>query len=114
MIPADIEVPFDTDPQTDTPNLIEPDDEPMPPRYSLRSQVNCIIDTTTLSPPQANVVLEERSGDMLEYRHLIKGPDRNIWKTSCADDFGRLAQGIGTRMPQGTNAIFFIPRHKVP
>ena len=26
-----------------------------------------------------------------------------------ANDLGRLAQGVGTRMPSGTNTIFFIP-----
>ena len=114
MIPADIEVPFYTDPQTNTSNLIGPNDELMPHRYSLRSQVNCVLDTTPCSPQQANAVLEEGSGGILEYRHLIKGPDRKIWKTSCANDFGRLAQGIGTQMPQGANTIFFIPRHQVP
>ena len=63
---------------------------------------------------QANAVIEEASGDVLEYRHLVKGPNRKIWETSCANDFGRLAQGIGTRMPQGTNTIYFIPRRQVP
>ena len=50
----------------------------------------------------------------MSYRDLIQGPDAHVWLTSCANDFGRLAQGVGTRMPTGTNTIFFIPKSKVP
>ena len=35
-------------------------------------------------------------------------------KTSLANNLGRLAQGVGTRMPIGTNRVFFIPRSAVP
>ena len=42
------------------------------------------------------------------------GPDKDIWKTILANDLGRLAQGLGTRMPTGTNTVFFIPRSAVP
>jgi hypothetical protein len=31
-----------------------------------------------------------------------------------ANELGRLAQGVGTRMPTGTSTIFFIPRSQVP
>jgi hypothetical protein len=66
---------------------------------------------------QANAVTEQETGKLLEYRHLIKGPDREIWKKAFANDLGRLAQGVGKRMTHGTNTVFFvhpstIPRHK--
>ena len=44
----------------------------------------------------------------------MRGPDKDICKTSLANDLGRLAQGVGTRMPTGTNTVFFIPLSAVP
>ena len=46
--------------------------------------------------------------------HLIKGPTKAIWENSFANEIGRLAQGVGERMPSRTNTIFFIPKDKVP
>ena len=63
---------------------------------------------------ETNAVTDEATGQMLEYRHLIKGPDSQIWKKSLANDFGRLAQGVGTRMKSGTNTIFFVHPSKIP
>ena len=60
-----------------------------------------------------NSVLHD-TGDLLEYRHLIKGPDAIIWKKSLANDLGRLAQGVGTRMKEGSNTIFFIHPKLIP
>jgi hypothetical protein len=62
----------------------------------------------------ANAVIDEITGQSLEYRHLSTGPDKNIWITALANDLGRLSQGVGTRMATGTNTLFFIPRHAVP
>ena len=114
QLPTDAHVPMPTPTfETCLPNIIE-DDDFLPPRYNLRSQVNCAISTTPLPLGRVNAVLEQTTGSVLEYRHLVKGPDKNIWTTSCANDFGRLSQGVGTRMPSGTNTIFFVPFHKVP
>ena len=63
---------------------------------------------------QANVVIDPTTGASLEYRHLVKGRTKAIWENSFANEIGRLAQGVGTRMPSGTNTIFFIPKEKVP
>jgi hypothetical protein len=91
------------------PHLIppEPADPPLP-RYRLRSSVNHV------TPPQANAVIDEVTGQSLEYRALSTGPDKSTWITALANDLGRLAQGVGTRMPTGTNTIVFINRHAVP
>ena len=63
----------------------------------------------------ANAVLDQNSGEMLEYQQLIKhskfGPD---WNTSSANEFGRLAQGIGNQIKSPTNTIFFIDKAEVP
>ena len=62
----------------------------------------------------ANAVLDKETGELLEYRHLIKhprlGPD---WKHSSGNELGRLAQGLGDRV-KGTNTIFFVNKNEVP
>jgi hypothetical protein len=53
-------------------------------------------------------------GQYLNYRQLIREPKHNeIWSTSAANKFGRLAQGVGGRV-KGTNTIFFIFKDQVP
>ena len=63
---------------------------------------------------QSNIVIDPTTGASLEYRHIIKGPTKSIWENSFANEIGRLAQGVGTRIPSGENTIFFIPKYKVP
>ena len=63
---------------------------------------------------QENVVIDPTTGSSLEYRHLTKGSTKTISENPFENDILRLAQGVGTRMPYGTNAIFFIPKGKVP
>ncbi len=59
-------------------------------------------------------VFDEETGKQLKYRQLINHPKyREIWMHSSANEFGRLAQGVGGRI-QGTNTIFFIYKHQVP
>ena len=69
------------------------------------------------SPPAPSVnfsehyaapVIDPVTGQSLEYRHLMEGPDRSIWEKSLANDLRRLAQGVGTRIPTGNNTIFFV------
>ena len=55
-----------------------------------------------------NAVLDTTTGEMLEYCHLIKNPNQVIFKKASANDLGKLAQGVGTRMYRGINTIFFI------
>ena len=61
-----------------------------------------------------NAVMDEETGEMLEYRDLLKhpvlGPD---WNISGANEFGRLAQGVGNRI-KGTDTIKFIRKEDVP
>jgi hypothetical protein len=60
----------------------------------------------------ANTVMD---GDkMLKYRQLIQHPDLGKeWRFSSANEFGRLAQGIGGRI-SGKNTISFIDKSAVP
>eukprot|EP00957_Ditylum_brightwellii_P009149 692015-Ditylum_brightwellii.AAC.1 len=63
----------------------------------------------------ANAVIDEETGRSLEYRHLIKDSKyQKVWVTLCANEFGRLAQGVGKRMPNGTSTIKFITKNQVP
>ena len=59
-------------------------------------------------------VISPDNGVSLEYRHLIQGPDKDIWVKALANDFGRLAQGVKDRMPTGNSTIFFIHPSKIP
>jgi hypothetical protein len=62
----------------------------------------------------ANAVLDEETGKMLNYRDLLRHPKyKEAWSKSSANEFGRLAQGVGGRV-EGTETIFFIHKHEVP
>ena len=72
------------------------------------SQHDKVLHTPYVQKEQANAVADEATGQLLEYRHLVRGPDAKIWKKAFANDLGRLAQGVGTRMRTGTNTVFFV------
>jgi hypothetical protein len=69
------------------------------------------------APPAAEsvfTVLDQETGQLLEYRQLLRHPRfKEVWNRSSADEFGRLAQGIGGRIT-GTDTIRFICKHEVP
>ena len=61
-----------------------------------------------------HAVFDEASGKMLKYRQLLTHPGyKEVWSKSSANEFGRLAQGVGTRI-NGTNTIFFVRKQDVP
>ena len=67
-------------------------------------------------------VLEENSGQSLQYRQLRKNPKfAHIWNTSYANELGRLCQGIGefSKVPkhqhvEGTNNFRLIKFADIP
>jgi len=62
----------------------------------------------------ASAVLDDETGEMMEYRHLIKNPKyREAWGKSFGNEIGRLAQGMPGRVT-GTETIFFIHKNEVP
>jgi hypothetical protein len=67
---------------------------------------------------QANSVIDQITGQSYEYRHLVTGKvtghSTEVWTKSFAKELGRLANGLGTRIPKGTNTICFINRNQVP
>eukprot|EP00957_Ditylum_brightwellii_P207272 15352232-Ditylum_brightwellii.AAC.1 len=78
------------------------------------SQYGEAVQHMALQEYKVNAVINELAGISIEYKNLIKSEKhRMTWEQSCANEFGRLAQGVGDRI-QGTNTMLFIPRHKVP
>ena len=65
---------------------------------------------------QANTVTDPITGDSFEYTQLIKGPNKKVWFNAAANEFGRLANGLGpnSSMPTGTNTIRFIKHDDLP
>lgn len=62
----------------------------------------------------AYAVLDTDTGELLNYRQLLNSPKhREVWTISSADEFGRLAQGVGDRI-KGTDTIKIIPKSMVP
>jgi hypothetical protein len=62
----------------------------------------------------ASAVFHPNTGNAMTYRQLITDPLTNHdWQRSAANEFGRLAQGIGGRV-KGTNTIRFIKRSEIP
>ena len=62
----------------------------------------------------AGSVLDTETGELLEYRHLIKHPKfKDDWGYSFGNEIGRLAQGMPGRNT-GTNTIKFITKSEMP
>jgi len=58
----------------------------------------------------ANLAILDENGKPISYRRLMKNPEtRKIWSPSAANEFGRLAQGVGGCI-EGTNTIFFVAK----
>ena len=102
------------------PNIIEPDeDDPVVHRCPLRSQLqaNSIVQTVRdvfQNIEECNSVIDKTTENVQEYRYLMRTPAKKVWETSLANNLGRLAQGVGTRMKKGNNNIRFVARQAVP
>jgi hypothetical protein len=60
-------------------------------------------------------VIDANTGKLLNYRQLMRSAKhRHAWSLSSANEFGRLANGIGGRIKNPTNTIEFICQHEVP
>ena len=60
-------------------------------------------------------VMDSDTGNILNYRQLMQNPkNKNIWSTSSANEFGRLANGVGRRIKTPTNTITLIRRKEIP
>ena len=80
----------------------------LPPihRYNTQTKpkANVSIQKTNSHKPNNNLkpfnaVINPATGATIEYRDLIINPTMKIfWTRSIANDFGKLAKGVGTRM----------------
>ena len=63
---------------------------------------------------KALAVLDKSTGKLLNYRQLLRHPVyQGDWTISSANEFGRLAQGVGGRI-RGTDTIRFIRKSDIP
>ena len=58
--------------------------------------------------------INSKTGASLEYRHLVKSAEKEVWQTTLANEFDRLVNGVGKRMHTGTNTMIFRPKSAVP
>jgi hypothetical protein len=62
----------------------------------------------------AQAIFDKELGKMLKYRKLITHPKYcKAWTHSSANEFGCLAQGVGSRI-EGMNTIFFVQKKDIP
>jgi len=62
----------------------------------------------------ANAVLDGKTGELLEYWHLIAHPKhKQAWGASFGNEIGRLALGMPGRV-KDTGTMFFVDKNKVP
>ena len=57
-----------------------------------------------------NSVIDKITGISLEYRHLVRRPNKDVWIRAFANNLVRLVKSVGTRMPAGTNTLFFVSK----
>ena len=84
--------------------------QPTPATSTLRQRISRVENEVH----RALAVMDKATGKMLNYRQLLRHPNYNAdWTLSSANEFGRLANGVGGRV-KGTNTITFIPKTSIP
>ena len=64
---------------------------------------------------EALAVMDADTGKMLNYRQLLQSAKhKEVWSKSSANEFGRLANGVGGRIKHPTNTIKFVRRGDIP
>ena len=64
---------------------------------------------------QAMAVMDEETGQLLNYRQLLRSAKyKKDWSISSANEFGRLANGVGNRIKNPTNTIQFVRKKDIP
>ena len=62
----------------------------------------------------AGAVLDEKTGDLLEYCHLIKNPNhKKVWGGAFGKEVGRLDQGLPD-IVEGNGTLNFIFKNEIP
>ena len=97
------------------------------PRVSLREELFPTSHRPNLAPtakptlpptnhnkPVMNAVFNEKTGKYMEYRELLKGPDRDLWYNGGSKEFARLLNGRKKDNMKGTNSMHFIRLSELP
>jgi hypothetical protein len=64
---------------------------------------------------QAMAIMDKETGQLLNYRQLLRSAKyKKQWSISSANEFGRLANGVGNRIKNPTNTIQFIRKKEIP
>ena len=62
----------------------------------------------------AEAVLDEETGDLLEYRHLVKHPNhKKVWGGAFGKEVGRLSQEL-PGIVEGADTLNFIFKNEIP
>jgi hypothetical protein len=81
--------------------------------YGSDFEVAMNVMENNLRSETAQAFFDKESGKLLNYRALLTHPKyREAWTHLTANEFGRLAQGVGTRI-KGTYTIFFIAKQDI-
>ena len=64
--------------------------------------------------PSLNAVLDESTGQQLEYRQFIKTIDKDKWENGCSKEFARISNGRSKDGTPGSNTVEWIHRHQIP
>ena len=83
--------------------------------YTLRNNEIKIKYDCNAYAPVCNAVYCEDTGKKLSYQQLIKRKNlEDVWKTSFANEFGRLMKGVGSRMKSGTETMEPVKFYNIP
>jgi hypothetical protein len=86
-------------------NFVDVSEDDQPSRHRTRSQTAQHSAHAVLSIPMANAVIHPTTGANMEYRVLIADKKTfPTWDHAAANEFGRLAQGVGGRI-EDSNTI---------
>ena len=78
---------------------------------SARSRMRCLENEVQ----HAMTVMDADTGKLLNYKQVMRNPKYKIkWAKSSANEFGRLANGVGGRIKKPTNTIRFIRKEDIP
>ncbi len=78
-------------------------------------RLTCKITRLENEVHQAMAVMDADTGKLLNYCQLMQSTNyQDAWSLSSANEFGRLANGVGGRIKNPTNTIQFIHQHEVP
>ncbi len=70
------------------------------------------LNSQQIQQKRAQLIHDKETGKYLNYRQLLQDPKHaKLWAYSAANEFGQLAQGVGTRI-KGTNTIHHFIRKK--